>query len=112
MGSTTEGIDADARHGARDLVVLRDGPYVFRKVVEDFAVRVDRMTEVAQVEGLLAGAAGPRDVLRRHSRRMPLMIARLAEHLTEIRTLAATPGRPWIRRISPPDFVGLPRSRP
>jgi uncharacterized protein (DUF433 family) len=34
--SSEDAVDDDARHGARDLIVLRDGQYVFRQVIEQY----------------------------------------------------------------------------
>lgn len=50
--STTPGVDMDARNGARDLVVLRDGQYVFRKVVERYLQLISYDEEYARRVGL------------------------------------------------------------
>lgn len=33
-------VDEEARHGARDLIVLRDGQYVFRQVIDQYLRRI------------------------------------------------------------------------
>lgn len=33
-------VDPDARHGARDLIVLKDGQYVFRQVIEQYLQQI------------------------------------------------------------------------
>ncbi len=39
--SRQERVDDDARHGARDLIVLRNGQYVFRQVIEQYLQRIE-----------------------------------------------------------------------
>jgi uncharacterized protein (DUF433 family)/DNA-binding transcriptional MerR regulator len=46
--STTAGVDADARYTARDLIVLRDGQYVFRQVIEQYMQRITYDDEYAR----------------------------------------------------------------
>jgi len=45
--STTGDVDAEARHTARDLIVLRDGQYVFRQVIEQYLQRLTYDDEYA-----------------------------------------------------------------
>jgi len=42
------GLDREARHGARDLIVLRNGQYVFRAVVEQYLRRIEYDEEYAR----------------------------------------------------------------
>lgn len=46
--STTPGVDAEARHTARDLIVLRNGQYVFRQVIEQYLQRITYDEEYAR----------------------------------------------------------------
>lgn len=50
--STSDDVEADARHGARDLIVLRDGQYVFRQVIEQYLQRITYDEEYARRVGL------------------------------------------------------------
>jgi len=46
--STESGVDDEVRHTARDLIVLRDGQYVFRQVIEQYLQRITYDAEYAQ----------------------------------------------------------------
>lgn len=46
--STTSGVDEETRHTAQDLIVLRDGQYVFRQVIEQYLQRISYDTEYAR----------------------------------------------------------------
>lgn len=50
--STAENIDIDTRHGARDLIVLRDGQYVFRQVIEQYLRQITYDDDYARRVGL------------------------------------------------------------
>lgn len=39
--SREDSVDDDTRHGARDLIVLRDGQYVFRSVIDQYLQRIE-----------------------------------------------------------------------
>ncbi|MGI9001691.1 MAG: DUF433 domain-containing protein [Pseudonocardia sp.] len=46
--STTSDVGTDARNTARDLIVLRDGQYVFRQVIEQYLRRISYDDEYAR----------------------------------------------------------------
>jgi uncharacterized protein (DUF433 family) len=46
--SETKDLDRDARHGARDLIVLRNGQYVFRAAIEHYLRRIEYDDEYAR----------------------------------------------------------------
>ncbi len=50
--SNSNDVDPDARHGARDLIVLRNGQYVFRQVIEQYLRRITYDDDYARRVGL------------------------------------------------------------
>ncbi|MGI8815665.1 MAG: DUF433 domain-containing protein [Pseudonocardia sp.] len=50
--SNSDDLDADTRHGARDLIVLRDGQYVFRQVIQQYLKQITYDDEYARRVGL------------------------------------------------------------
>jgi uncharacterized protein (DUF433 family) len=45
-------LDTDTRHGARDLIVLKDGQHVFRQVIQQYLTRISHDDEYADRVGL------------------------------------------------------------